>query len=273
MGGLWHMTATEIHALDTAATTAYDQLAMVYDTLTEDYGHEAWLSAIEHVAKRHGLRGTQVLDIACGTGSSFLPLVARGYQVSACDGSREMISRARAKAPDVLSFVADMRALSSIGSFDLITCLDDAVNYLLSTADLERFFAGVARNLATSGLLIFDANSLGLYRNGFGGDWVKDHPSAFIAWSAPHTPALEAGECVCASIHIFAETNETLCHTVSRHEQRHWPSHAFSAAAEKAGLTVEAVYGQHRGARLESPFHEIDHQKALYVVKRAHKGR
>jgi ubiquinone/menaquinone biosynthesis C-methylase UbiE len=49
---------------------AYDALAPAYDAFTAAYRHDRWLHEIERVAKRHGLRGDALLDIACGTGKS-----------------------------------------------------------------------------------------------------------------------------------------------------------------------------------------------------------
>src|SRR3954466_9469538 len=114
---------------------AYDALAPFYDRFTADYEHEPVLEQIEALAVERGLDGRRVLDVACGTGKSFLPLMLRGYDVTACDVSPEMVQRARQKlAPRDRGrvVVADMRALPWEGEFDLVTCLDDAVNYLLT---------------------------------------------------------------------------------------------------------------------------------------------
>src|SRR4051812_5469915 len=117
------------------ALSAYDALAPHYDAFTAGYDYERWLDALEELAREHGLRGRRLLDVACGTGKSFLPMLERCYDVVACDLSPGMVARAREKASgDVELFVADMRELPRVGSFDLITCLDDAVNYLTSPA-------------------------------------------------------------------------------------------------------------------------------------------
>src|SRR5579864_1980256 len=134
------------------AVDAYDSLAFAYDVLTAGYCHDRWLAEIERVAKAYGLRGTRLLDIACGTGKSFLPLAARGYEITACDVSSRMVAIARAKAPEAAITVEDMRELPTMGCFDLVTCLDDAVNYLLSEEELADFFDGVARNLDDHGV-------------------------------------------------------------------------------------------------------------------------
>ena len=46
---------------------------------------------IELAAPRPGER---VLDVACGTGKSFMPFLARGWDVTACDLSPAMLARA-----------------------------------------------------------------------------------------------------------------------------------------------------------------------------------
>ena len=127
----------------TPALLAYERLAPVYDDFTDGYDHDAWIDRLEQIARNHGANGPRLLDVACGTGKSFAPLIERGYDVWACDISPAMIERARLCAgidPDRV-LVADMRALPELGAFELVTCLDDAVNYLLEVEDLVAAFA------------------------------------------------------------------------------------------------------------------------------------
>src|SRR3954451_21593516 len=119
-----------VYALD-QALAAYDGLAENYDALTEGHDYERSIDALEALAIEHGFAGHRVLDVACGTGKSFIPMLDRGYEVVACDLSPEMVSRAREKVPPGRAqlLVADMRDLPELGAFDLVTCLDDAINY------------------------------------------------------------------------------------------------------------------------------------------------
>src|SRR4051794_20015136 len=134
------------------AREAYEDLAPAYDLLTAEYPHDRWLAALLALARAHGLDGRDVLDVACGTGKSFLPLLARGHRVVGCDISPAMLALAAEKAPDVRLLQADMRTLGRLGTFDLVTCLDDALNYLLGPADVEAAFAGIRCNLASRGI-------------------------------------------------------------------------------------------------------------------------
>jgi SAM-dependent methyltransferase len=249
-----------------AAAAAYDELAEVYDTFTSGYAHDRWLAEIERLALAHGLRGRRLLDLACGTGKSFLPLRSRGFATTACDISPRMVEIARRAAPDVPITVADMRALDRLGCFDLITCLDDAVNYLLEEDDLAGFCASLARNLAPGGIAVFDVNSLGLYRTDFARDWLVDAPSAFVAWAGSADSEMARGDRTEVTIHVFTAGDDGWRRRESRHQQRHWTIEALDAAARGAGMRTVAVYGQCRGARLDDDFDELRHTKALVLV-------
>ena len=164
------------------AREAYEAFAPYYDRYTELYGHEVWLANLEAIALGLGLSGRRVLDVGCGTGKSFMPMLARGYEVVACDISPAMVERARQRSglADADVLVADMRDLPRLGTFDLATCLDDSLNYLLSDEELEDTLAGVARNLRPGGLFIFDMNSLAVYENLFSQDAVIETGEAMF---------------------------------------------------------------------------------------------
>src|SRR3954470_1269257 len=148
------------------ARPAYDALASTYDAFTADYDYERWLTVLHGLAAEHGARGRRLLAVGGGTARSFEPMLRRGYEVMACDISPAMVDRATARLARSggRAAVADMRRLPDWGTFDLVTCLDDAVNYLHSEADLNAAFASVAGALRPSGVYVFDVNSLTTYR-------------------------------------------------------------------------------------------------------------
>jgi SAM-dependent methyltransferase len=252
------------------AELAYDAVAAAYDTLTAGYPYDAWLDALEGLALRHGLRGRRLLDVACGTGKSFDPLRRRGYDVVGCDVSRAMLARAAARAPDVPLHHADMRALRRLGAFDLVTCLDDSLNYLLEREDLQAALASIARQLAPSGVAVWDLNTLAMYRSSFSEDWVTERDGTFVAWRGGAGGVTRAGEEARAVIEAFARTpTGTWERSTSEHRQRHWPREVVVDLAARAGLRVLSVVGQRRGAVLGGCLDELVHTKAVYVACRA----
>lgn len=251
------------------AEAAYDALAPAYDVLTADYDYDAWLDAIERVAMAHGLGGRRVLDVACGTGKSFVPLLERGYDVTACDISDAMLRVARAKVGTrALLLRLDMRALPALGRFDLITCLDDSLNYLPDERALIDTLTGMRANLAPRGVLVFDVNALRTYRGPFAGDWVVDGDDCLVAWRGRTEPDLGPGGCAELVLDTFlrpAGAEEWSRHRAV-HRQFHHPADRLERALAAAALTLRARLGQLPGAELDDRFDELEHAKALYVA-------
>ena len=252
----------------TGTRRAYEVLARRYDLLTGSYDHETWLCALEALALAHGLRGRRVLDVACGTGKSFLPLLGRGYAVTATDLSPAMLAQARAKAPGVELVEADMCELPALGEFDLVTCLDDALNYLDDIDDVRSALAGMRRHLAPAGLAIWDVNTEAMYRGAFSTTWAVEDEEALVLWRGD-----TSGNVV---IDVFESAPDGgWLRTTSSHRQRHWPAALIASTAEAAGLHVMAVRGQHEGARLTDELDETCHPKAVFLAcrdDREHEG-
>jgi SAM-dependent methyltransferase len=251
------------------ALEAYEAMAPAYDAFTADYEYVRWLDAIEIWAVASGLSGRRLLDVACGTGKSFLPMLARGYTVTACDLSPRMVAEAQKKAPNVNVIVADMRALPWTGRFDFVTCLDDAFNYLLTEEDLDRALRSIAAALAPGGILVFDTNSLSTYRTTFSerfavrsGDWE-------FTWCGQTHPRFQAGGVARAWLEV---SGPNPC-PPSQHVQRHWPVDRLRVACEAAGFDQVAFRGQVTGGRLLGDPDESMHTKIVCLARRPRDGR
>ena len=252
-----------------ATLEAYEPLAPLYDRFTAAYDHERWLGAVERLAREHGLAGRRLLDVGCGSGKSFLPMLRRGYDVTACDISPAMVDEARRKAGGrARVVVADMRALpAELGRFDLITCLDDAVNYLLDEDDLEDALRSIRSRLRPAGVLVFDANTLHTYRSIFSTVFALEDDGAFFCWRGEAAPKCPPGSICSATIEAFASARGPLwSRASSRHVQRHHPRAAVEAALRRAGLRCLAVKGQSPGVHISDEPDEEVHTKLVYVV-------
>lgn len=168
------------------ALVAYEAFAAVYDDFNHANDYEMWLGrALLPELRKHGLReGGKALDVGCGTGRAFRPLLRRGWQVHGCDLSPAMLDlAAREGGDEVVLQVADMRDLPHLGDFDLVLSLNDSVNYLLGDDDLALALAGMRENLAEDGLLVFDVNSGSTYASGYSETREVEHGGSQWVWS------------------------------------------------------------------------------------------
>lgn len=245
------------------AGAAYDAFAAAYDDFNHNYLNVQWTGRLLARAEDAGLAGKRLLDVACGTGLSFIPMLERGFAVTGCDVSEEMLARARAKVGEAATLArADMRELPAFGEFDLVWALNDPLNYLLDEAELVAALAGMRRNLAATGVLLFDVNTLTAYRNFFGGEKVVEHNGRRFVWQGRAVLAEVAAGGI-AEARFAEEGREESRHV---HRQRHYGEAEMLAAIAAAGLRCVEVVGELDG-RLEAGFDEGVNTKAIYVCR------
>jgi SAM-dependent methyltransferase len=259
--------------MDRSAAAAYDALAPFYDRFTAHHDYELWTGGLLGLARAHGLTGNRVLDAGCGTGKSFLPLLERGFEVTACDQCPAMLEVAASKVDGRVSLHChDLRDLDPLGEFDLITCLDDVANYLTEPDDLTAALSGLAQNLRPGGLLVFDANTLATYRDFFGSTVVVEEEGLMMVWRGLADDEFGPGGLARATLDIFSESPGCWSRTTSNHDQRHHPSEAIERCIETAGLRLVAAYGQDPAVNFEIQIDELRHTKAIYLVTREPTG-
>lgn len=251
------------------AATAYETLAPFYDRFTAHHDYELWMGGLLRLAYEHGLTGTRALDAGCGTGNSFLPLLERGFDVTACDRSPAMLDLAEPKAGGrVTLHCRDLRELEPIGEFDLITCLDDVANYLTEPGDLARALARLGENLRAGGLLIFDTNTLATYRSFFSETAVLEEKRLTMVWRGLAGHKFGPGELARAALDIFSESEGGWSWRTSDHAQRHHPRETTERSIDSAGLRCLGVYGQDPAVSFETEVDELRHTKAIYLATR-----
>jgi SAM-dependent methyltransferase len=251
----------------------YETFAPFYDAFTAASDYETWTSHVLKLAERHGLDGTRLLDVACGTGKSFLPFLERGFDVTGCDASPGMLAQARRKAPGVSLVEADMRRLPELGGFDLIVCFDDSVNHLLSEDELSSALASMARNLTPLGLLLFDLNTLLAYRTTFATDRVSIHHGTTFVWHGEGRADAPPGCEAAARIDVFDAREDGVYTRVStHHRQRHFPPHRVTALLAATRLECVGVYGVLDDGSHVVEVDETRHLKVMYAAQPAKGG-
>ncbi|HYQ79018.1 MAG TPA: class I SAM-dependent methyltransferase [Solirubrobacterales bacterium] len=242
---------------------AYDVFAPVYDEFNRDYLCERWTGRLLEKAEEQGMGGKRLLDVACGTGLSSLPMLDRGWAVTGCDISPAMLELAREKVGDRVELLeADMRELPDLGEFDLIWAINDPLNYLLSVEELEAAFDGMRRNLAPHGIALFDINTLVTYRNYFSKDIVIEEKGKTLVWSGQQTEA-EIAPGMFAEARFDSPGHAELAHV---HRQRHFGRAEVLAALERVGLRCVSVFGELNG-ELSPGVDEDLHTKSVYLCR------
>jgi SAM-dependent methyltransferase len=134
----------------------YGKFGRFYDAVMGSRAESA--AFIRNLIRRHKPEAKTLLELACGTGAVLEPL-SEYYQVSGIDISIEMLSVARKKLPGAPLVQSNMVTFELGQKFDVIICVFDSINHILSFADWGRVFRRVARHLAQGGLFLFDINT------------------------------------------------------------------------------------------------------------------
>lgn len=139
----------------------YQTFARIYDSVMDETLYDLWFD----FTKRNGGNNPQtILELACGTGDLALRFAKNGYQVTGLDLSEEMLAMAFDRSIEenvAVNFLqGDMRDLSDIGTFDLVTCYSDSLCYLENPQDLKQTFASVYNVLNAGGRFLFDVHSI-----------------------------------------------------------------------------------------------------------------
>lgn len=217
---------------------AYEIFAPIYNEFNHLNDYEMWLGRVLlPKLESHGLKHGRVLDVGCGTGRAFGPLLRRGWQITGCDLSPAMLKRARQEAGDQVELaLADMRELPGFGEFELVVSLNDPVNYLFGDDDLARTFAGMRSNLAEHGLLLFDCNSKATYESVFTTE-VRE-----VEYDGRHWTWRGIGE-IEGDPNLFENRIEGDDIEPISHRERFRPEAEVREAMEAAGLDCLAVFG------------------------------
>ncbi len=196
----------------------------------------------------HGAPGKDLLDLACGAGGGTVLFAKAGYAVSGIDGSAVMIrcaeEKARAQGTALRLTQQDMRAFTLPYQVDVVTCLFDALNYLLQADELVQVFAGVARVLRPGGLFVFDMNT----PHGLSTRWgTKDVVSTARAdLFEVNQNRYDAATCInttTTTVFVRADGADLFRRYVEVHRERGYPVEMLIELLRQTGLEMVALHG------------------------------
>ncbi|WP_292663609.1 class I SAM-dependent methyltransferase [Nitratifractor sp.] len=118
-----------------------------------------------------------LLDVGCGSGDFLLQMQGAfpGAYFEGIDLSPEMVRRARARGAQAECI--DLCELG--GSFDVITCVFDMLNYL-SSEELPAFLSCLTKRLNPGGYLLFDLNTRYGFKEVAVGAFIAEDEDRFL---------------------------------------------------------------------------------------------
>ena len=136
----------------------YQSFAQLYDQLFDQELYKRWLDFTLNYGR--AATGSKCLELAGGAGRLAVMLAQRHYDVTVADFSSEMLSLASQHADEAgvnLKIIeADMRDLTNLPQYNLVTCYADSLNYLDDLTDVQMTFRQVYEHLTTDGMFLFD---------------------------------------------------------------------------------------------------------------------
>ncbi len=143
---------------------SYQKFAYLYDRLMDDVPYDKWVELLLAAKQEFQIEGSNLLDLACGTGELSVRLAEKGFAVTGADISSDMLSVAQNKAAEqglsVFFMEQDMSQLEDLPLFNIIGIFCDSLNYLQTEEQVVNTFKGVYEYLEEGGLFLFDVHSL-----------------------------------------------------------------------------------------------------------------
>ena len=220
--------------------SSYDALAASYDGLMADGGYRKRAEWLDRQLKKSAIPVHTVLDLACGTGTISCLLAQKGYQVTATDGSEEMLTQAMQKAAALegrppLFLHQTMPCLRLLEPVDAAVSTLDSLNYLTREKDIRETFCRVYRWLKPGGMFIFDVNTPYKLRRMDGQMYMDETEDSFCVW---RTFFSERTRVCTYQVDLFRLRRDgTWDRDFEEHRERAWTQEELRTYLTDAGFT------------------------------------
>ena len=226
--------------------SSYDALADSYDALMADGSYRKRADFLEKQFRKSRIPVHTMLDLACGTGTIACLLAERGYQVTATDGSEEMLTQAMSKAAVLeerapLFLHQSMPRLRLIEPVDAVVSTLDSLNYLTREKDLRETFCRVFRWLKPGGAFIFDVNTPYKLRRMDGQMYMDETEETFCVW---RTFFSERTQACTYQVDLFQQNADgSWDRSFEEHRERAWTEEQLRTFLTDAGFAEITVSG------------------------------
>lgn len=247
------LTEKQARMAQTPTATPYHYYAPFYDAAGQARFAVLVNQYLAELLERHPVTQRRALDLACGAGTLALLLADQGWDVVGVDLSEPMLAQARLKAANLITaghvtFVrSDMRTVWADktpdmrpASFDLVTCVYDSLNYLLTEADLAACFRTAAHALCHGGLFIADMNTRHFLEHDWGEYATTEIPGFVQITQSRFDPVTTCS--VMKLTGFIGDADRGYRRFDELHIERAYPEETVAALLAEAGFIVEAAY-------------------------------
>ncbi len=223
----------------------YEELAEIYERAGFARFSRQMAPHMAGLIRQRAPSAHRICDLACGTGEAAVHLAQQGFDVVGLDASARMLAQARPKAEaagvHVQWLQADARDFVLQRPVDVVTCMYDALNYLLTEDDLLSAFRAVQGCLQPGGLFIFDMNTRGGLAEKWGTDERVETPEEdlCVIWQSAYDHETDVNTVVLTA---FVRERGGLFRRIREvHRERGYPVTRVRALLDAAGLRVVAL--------------------------------
>lgn len=162
--------------------SGYSVLASYYDRLMTDFDYDGYLKVLDSE-----LKGTEGVDLCCGSGRITIALAKRGKKMTGVDISAEMLGEAAKNSREAgaipLFVQSDIADFAPPHKFDFATCVCDGLNYV-PQKKLAAVFSAVADCLKSGAKFVFDLSSEYKLKKIIGNNvFFEDHDDLTYLWA------------------------------------------------------------------------------------------
>ena len=181
------------------------------------------------------------LDLCCGTGQLLKKVTERGYAATGLDLSPYQLRHAKRNAPKAKFVRADVRQYSLPKRYDIITCLFDSLNYILTPVGLKAALTSARRHLNPRGLFIFDMNTEAGYLKQWNRASVRvREKTGLLIIDTSYDRSARVAQCL---INGFIKQGKDFRGFEERHLQRAYPVSTLDRLVRETGFTFRKYDG------------------------------
>jgi len=210
------------------------QNAKYYDIIYSGKDYKKESEKVRAIIRKYCTSGgTELLDVACGTGNH-IAYLAKHYRITGTDISKTMLAIARKKYPHVKFAAGDMRSFDLKKKFDAVVCLFSSVGYMKTPGNLEKAIGNFSRHLKPGGVMIIEAFvDPKAYRTGSLHAIVADKPGMKLVRAGVSG---RRGNIALLDFHFLVVTSRGVSYFKSRHDLGLFSKPLFMRLMRKSGM-------------------------------------